>query len=93
MGRGCNTAVEHTPPNQEVMGSTPVLGFFLFLSFSTLLHQVPQGGAALTLFVKAKTGCLAVLPGANHAHIGFKKLFLDGFSKLFSKQLAYLICL
>ena len=51
VGRGCGTAVEHMPCNQEVVGSEPVGGwtFFLLQSFPTFLYQrsnqVPQEGA------------------------------------------------
>ena len=48
--------------------SRQVLGFFLLFLFisSFVLNQVPQGSAALLIFLN-KNGCLAVLLGAKQA--------------------------
>ena len=74
LGRGCCTAVGHTPHNQKVEGSNLAGSGFFLLSFPTYLHQwsvlnqVSQGGASLTVCCESnKNGCLAVLPGAKHA--------------------------
>ena len=85
-GRGCSTAAEHMPCNLEVMGLNPAgcRAFFFFQSLPAFLHQwsvlnqVPQGGASLTVCCERnrKYGCLAVLPGAKqvqYAQIGQKK--------------------
>ena len=64
MGRGCSTVVERRPRNQEVVGSKScqVIGFFiLILHFPAFLHQwsvliqVPQGGASLTVLCESNT--------------------------------------
>ena len=71
--------------NLEVMSSNPIgcMVFLLLLSFPSFLHkwsvlnQVPQGGASLTVCCegKYKIGCLAVLPWENRLNklrLGFK---------------------
>ena len=74
MGRGCSTAVEHTPRNLEVVGLNTARWwafFYLFFRFllsissyfpSPVLNQVPQGGASLTVCNernrKKGNGCL-----------------------------------
>ena len=74
VGRGRWTTVKRTPRNQEVVGSNPAgcWAFFLLLFLPTFLHQwsvlnqVTQGGASLTLCCESnKNRCLAVLSGAK----------------------------
>ena len=55
MGCSCSTAVEYLPCNQKVGGSIPAGCRFFPSSFPTFLHQwsvlnqIPQGGASLTV--------------------------------------------
>ena len=46
-GSGCNTAVERTPHNTEVVGSSPKCWAFshLYPLSSAFFIQVPRGGA------------------------------------------------
>ena len=67
------------------------LHFFLLLSCLTLFHQwsvlnqVPQGSASLTVNLKEQNGSLAVVPGAKQAQLGqiHKKTVMPVESKFF----------
>ena len=84
LSQGCRTAVEHTPHNQKIVGSNPPKCWFFLLSFPTFLHQrsvlnqVPQGGASLTVCWERHNEFLAVLhggeTGSNQLRFGIKKI-------------------
>ena len=77
LGNGCSTAAERMPCNLEAVGSNPAgcWAFSLLLLLPTflrqwsVLNQVPQGSASLTVCSERnrKNGCIAEVPGAKQA--------------------------